>query len=336
MSRCCLLVLLLLPGHAWSQPHDPDPPLTGRPSNFSHIVGRYFIKAEAQPTEVFVEEPITLRVRIVGQGSPRFQPQRKNLHLFPDEVEENFFVEPVADQDRVLPDDNTWEFVYRLRPKTADVREIPGLRLIYYPSMPGRRGYQTTYAEPIEIIVKPKPPPNPEGLLKVVQAPEQLYRIASGPDVLLVVQQQTWWTPTVLILLTLGPPLVGTVGFFIGRRLFPDRVRRSQLRRSRAARKAVRALGSAGSAQRILQVLTCYLVERLDFPASEPTPHEVAEFLRRKGLDPAALQEWSRFLAACDACRFAPGSKSAQGPRADEALRLISAVETDPCLARSH
>src|SRR5947209_20450535 len=97
-----LLAMLRCPGLLSAQPSS-DPPLTGRPAQFSNIVGRYTIAATATPTEVPVEEPITLRVTIKGSGPPKYEPNRKHLHLFPERWANDFYIEPVPAEDRVQP-----------------------------------------------------------------------------------------------------------------------------------------------------------------------------------------------------------------------------------------
>src|SRR5262245_23101711 len=94
-----LLLALLDPATLPAQPA-VDPPVAGRPAQFSNIVGSYAISASAAPTEVPVEEPTTLRVTITGSGPAKYQPSRKSLHLFPDRWANDFYVEPVPSEDR--------------------------------------------------------------------------------------------------------------------------------------------------------------------------------------------------------------------------------------------
>ena len=47
--------------HLVAQPAPFEPPLEFRPPDYSHIVGTYDIKVTAEPTDVEVEGPITLR-----------------------------------------------------------------------------------------------------------------------------------------------------------------------------------------------------------------------------------------------------------------------------------
>ena len=159
---------------------DDDPPAIGRPDDFSHIAGKYRISAVAEPTDVFVGEPVTLIIRITGNGPDAFKPRRKNLHIFTPEVAEQFHIEPVPDQDRVVVvgRDTMWEFVFKLRPKNAEVSLIPAPRLVYYAINPQRKAYQTTYGPDMPLTVSDAPGfPVP---LQVVEAPERFYRQITG------------------------------------------------------------------------------------------------------------------------------------------------------------
>src|SRR5438552_10170266 len=112
-----VLSLLMLPAGLVLSAQDVEveiPPVT--PPNFSQVVGKYRLSSVATPTEVFVEEPITLKVYITGTGPVKYRPERKNLHIFPEDLADNFHLEAVAEQDKVFPEKGLWEFVYRLRP----------------------------------------------------------------------------------------------------------------------------------------------------------------------------------------------------------------------------
>src|SRR5262249_33303280 len=96
--------LLLLSARTFAQPASIDPPIVGRPENFSNIVGKYMITANAEPRETVVEQPITLTIKITGTGPAQYEPKRKYLHVLPD-WEDDFYVENVPDEDRITPDE---------------------------------------------------------------------------------------------------------------------------------------------------------------------------------------------------------------------------------------
>ena len=134
------LIFLAAATPVGAQNAEVEVPPVSRP-NFSQVVGDKFqMTSTAAPTEVYIEEPITLHVRISGQALQKYRPERMNLRIFPEDVAEDFYVEAVGDQDNYEPGKGLWEFVYRLRPKHEKVTHIPVLQLLYY--APGRRNFK--------------------------------------------------------------------------------------------------------------------------------------------------------------------------------------------------
>src|SRR2546428_62474 len=97
--RCLLLFLALLVAcPVRGQDAEADIPAVA-PPHFSQLVGKYRITSSAAPTEIHVEEPVTLTVRIAGEGPQRYRPERKSLQIFPDGLDDDFYVEAVPDRD---------------------------------------------------------------------------------------------------------------------------------------------------------------------------------------------------------------------------------------------
>src|SRR5258706_126919 len=141
MTRSFPMLGLLLVWHtfALAQPKGID-----RPDNYSKIEGKYAIKVRAEPTDVQVEEAITLRIYLTGSGPEKSEPKREHLRLFPDEWKHDFHILGLPEQDEVMRDKKTWLFVYRLKPKHAKVDAIDDIKLVYYdPNLPGEKKYVT-------------------------------------------------------------------------------------------------------------------------------------------------------------------------------------------------
>ncbi len=291
-------------------------PAVGRPPQYSGVEGQYALEVTAAPTTVHVEEPITLRVRIVGRGQP---PRRERLRLFPPGWERDFYIEEVPAEDQANPKAGTWDFVYRLRPKQERVQGISGLKLVYY--HPQRQRYQTAYQEPeyLPLSVKPRPARAEDWEVAAARAPASFYALAPV-DVESANPQAGWgW----VVLVVIGPPLACWLG---ARRRLGGRAAAGHA----AAQRALKEL-EAGAEPAWL-VLARYLRERLGYAGVEPTPADVARFLKRRGFARSLIEEARAFHAACDAARFAPSSGAADHLRG-EAIRLIGALETDKCLA---
>jgi hypothetical protein len=337
MVRAGLILAFLAAAGSAQQPDGDVPAVT--PAGFSQIVGRYQISVSAAPTEVRVEEPIVLTVRIAGTGPEQYRPQRKNLRVFPENFDNDFYVEDAADRDQYSAADKAWDFVYRIRPKRLDVSRIPELRLCYYD--PQTKKFPVSYSDEIPIKVTPRPDVTAGQLdLKVVQAPARFYQLRPAEE---VVRDDSLWPPPStegLAALLALPPALCLVWYRLWRRLYPDAAERRHRQRSRAARLALAYLEKqAPDVPRTRAAAVDYLRQRFELSATEPTPHEVAFFLKRLGVAKKLAAEWSSYLEECDRLRYAP---TADGERvspdqpklAVEAMRLIHALEADPCAGR--
>ena len=326
--RYGIVLLLLWPGLALAQRAPIDPPVAGRPAGFSNIVGKYVEpRIVAEPTEVQVEEPITLRIYITGEGPQKYEPKRESLRLFP-AWEDDFYVQDVREEDAVMRDKKTWLFVYRLRPKHTRIDAIDGIKLVFYnPEKSGKNKFQTERAERITIVVKPVPDTPPPVELPLTE-PDSFYRCADARSVLTKSTPRPIAPSGVQIAGFLAAiPLACLFGALAWRRYRPDEERRQQRQRSRAADRALAQLQAGTDAAWC--TVRLYLCERFDFPVDEPTPADVAAFLKRRGFAKELTTQSLAFFQACDAVRFTTG---ASPPLTGEAARLIHALEADPCV----
>src|SRR5437879_3845047 len=108
--------------------HKFEPPVSGRPANFSGAVGIFRVATRAEPTELRAEDPLTFTVRVAGSGALE-EVRRPELRHMPRFVKQ-FHIENLG--DRYLPEEKAHEFEYRLRPRSAQVNEIPSLPFVYY------------------------------------------------------------------------------------------------------------------------------------------------------------------------------------------------------------
>ncbi len=269
-----LLILCLLGmfGLAGDTTPPPEPPTLNRPTNFSHLMGQSFtITATATPTDVFVEDPIVLKVRI--HGTPPFPnrdylPQRKYLNIFPADVEKEFYLQGLPDRDEYDSASDTWIFYYQLLPRHEKVSAIPVLELVYYNSqLPVLDRYQPSTSSEISLHVKPPLPP-------VKVAPESMYHLSDAASVLRQGGDTSisWWGVVLGLIL---PPVASIVGYCWWRWLHPDQagwVRRRQSRAARQALKALHRLDGDAEGRGSGAILTQFLHARLDLLPAEPTP----------------------------------------------------------------
>lgn len=317
---------------------DPTPPIVGRPLDFSGAVGGPFtVTFAATPTTLAAEEPLTLTLRITGFGNLA-DLRRPDLAGF----DANFAVEPL--DDAVVPGGR--EFRYRLRPRTANVTEVPRYKFVYFnPRLPSNLGYQTTYADPVRLTVTAKSSPTSAKPTDVPEWMRQEFDWSYGApmpwldwldralgSVGLTIPaaaspRMTAWASTFALAL---PPLFCAAAWFVWRRRHPDAARAAARRRNRAAGVALRALQerSADPAARTATILGAYLHSRGAIADPHATSAEIAAHWRTSA-DRAALRTATvAVLRQCDTARFSPVPGNA--PTADEAARLVLAWEAEP------
>lgn len=324
---CCLAAVVVRAG-------DVDDaieiPVVGRPSNlpFSEAAGIFTVSARAEPTSVQVEQPLTFILSIHAETDrcPRFlPPHRLDLSQLRD-FDERFYILDDPKQDTYNAAQHRWEFVYRLKPRRADVTEIPGVPFVYFnPTIqPESKGFQTPYTDEIPLQVQAGqsvPPP-------VHQVPDLFLQTQTAAAVL--DRRGSWSVPgwPILTVLLVTPPFLCAMWYMIWRRLYPDAARRLKQRRSRAATLALKQLqrlprgATDERATHIAAAVTTYLQQRLDLQAAEPTPDEAARHLRAAGYPDTLTKRAEDFFHTCDLARFYPNASAASLPQSAQQLIL--------------
>jgi hypothetical protein len=248
------------------------------------------------------------------------------------------------------PDEPAWEFYYRLRPHETSVKEVPSWPFVYYrPGTlnPSMGNFQTTYVRKVPLRVTPRAQVQPSDVQGAVESrvPDRVLQLVEGPAVLQRDDVLTLPGPWTLVLWALAallaPPLVCLAVYRVWRHYYPDAARLARLRRSRAADHALMALRTAGKSGagdgtgRTAGVLSHYLRERLDLPAAEPTPVEVAHHLERSGVSAALAEKIVAFFHTCDISRFAPVAAAGSDDLPAAATQLILALEAELWLSQA-
>ena len=304
-------------------------PLVGRPPNFSGAAGLYRIEVAAKPTKVHVEEPIHLTVTIVSlqPGALSSPPQRDKLRLFSADMERNFFIEPLPEEDR--SHDGSWEFHWRLMPKHARAREIPPMEFVYYQSSPPTGFKAADGAHSIALDVKPRIDTNLAGS---TSANEQFQHLVEGQSILRrnrTSEQMIWLAVTWLVL----PPLTCFAIFHVWRRLFPEAAERLRRQRSRALRTALAKLARLRTPTtiQVRAIVADYLRLRADLPQGEPTPVEARNRLGTCHADPELAERTEAFFQTCDAELFSPQRTAQACNLRDTATQLLISLESSLC-----
>ena len=122
-------------------------PEQGRPAEFTGAVGRFQLSVEAQPTQVAVGDPVTLRVLVEGEGNmAAVQPLQVDtaagVKLYDPKVEEEERITNGVYGGRRL-------FEYILIPEQGGTLNIPPLRFAYFDPHQGH--YEVLKSAPITI-----------------------------------------------------------------------------------------------------------------------------------------------------------------------------------------
>ncbi len=303
-------------------------PVVGRPPGpFSEASGRHFlVSATAEPTTVQAEQPVLFTLRVQADGRVYRPPQRLDLTQL-SSFNDNFYIDdPKLDTHDAAT--QTWQFVYRLKPRRTDVTEIPSVEFVYFnpeilTDKPEKRFQRPLTDEiPLRVTVHESIPPPPKPV------PELFLQTQTGPELL---AHRAPWSPPgwpLLAALLLIPPLFCAAWYLVWRRLYPDAARRIQQRRSRAAKLALKQLqrlpqdAPEARAAHIAAAVTTYLQQRLDLPTAEPTPTEAAVHLRIAGCPDALTKRAEQFFQTCDAVRFYPNASATELPTSAQQLIL--------------
>lgn len=337
LQALILLAPTYMPGDIGALSDKDDIPVVGRPVDlpFSEASGWFEVQSRAEPTTLQAETPLTFTFTVRAVRPTRHPPQRLDLRQLPDFAEQ-FYIED-SSEEATRPDDRSWEFVYRLKPRRIGVREIPSLPFVYFNPylLTARKGFQVHYTDPIALRVLPH-----DTVQVPVQGPESAFVLARGPGVL---ERQTPWTPPnpgTIAALLLTPPLGCFAWYLVWRRMYPDAARLASQRRSRAARRALnslraaRRLDAASRAARTAAIVAGYLQQRLDLASVEPTPHETALLFEQHGFSSELTEQAIDFFEMGDRARFLPvGSGETVSPAElhNAAFQFILAVEAETC-----
>jgi len=301
-------------------------PEEGRPADFAGAIGQWNLEVIAKPTEVAVGDPITLTIKVAGNGNIDTVPAPTIGSL------EGFKTYDPTTKTTKDELNTTGERIIQqvLIPKTTEVKEVPEVRLVYFD--PVAKTYKVAAQQPIRLMVKA----GGGSQTTIVSGGARLRREEKlgqdivylkgdlGPAIAAIpfYATPTFWTLNVL-------PVLGLLGS-IGWKRRTDKLRGdvAYARRSRAARNARKLLDSASSYDEVQRALQQYLGDRLNIPAGGITASVVDEQLVPRGVNGQLASDTKACFEACDAARFAGGNtgSGAQATR-EKVERLIDELE---------
>jgi hypothetical protein len=313
-----------------------EPPLAGQPEFFDGAVGSFRVIMRATPTDLQPDEALTLTVRITALSPVLHPPRRPDLRNRP-EFAARFHIDRTRDTSpRELPTERSWEFDYRLRPKSPSVREVPPLRFDYFRPgfVPIEAGYQTSWAYALPLHIEARET-RADSADAPIQPSDAFFQVSIDQS-LLARHGSTSISTWALSGWLLAAPLLCTLWYGYWRWRFPDAEQRARQRRSSAARRALADLRSAHKdrlqvqPRRSAEAVTRYLHQRFDLAFATPTSHDISDFLLAHGCTPALASRTADLFRAVDRARYAPNAPQHSDWIA-EASDLILALEAVPC-----
>ncbi|HOA71800.1 MAG TPA: BatD family protein [Phycisphaerae bacterium] len=336
MGRLMMTSSMPLAAQATVAPIEVLPlPVEGKPAWFSGAVGRYTIEASAKPTEVAVGDPITLTLRIDGDGNLQ-ELQPPPLAELP-ELTERFRVpsEPLAGE---VGSDGK-RFSVSIRAVSDDVASIPPIPFAFFD--PREEKYVTVYTESIPLKVTPADKLAVSQIVDSTGNRQAVGRLTESAGGILanytgmrevLTPQDVRWGPLTWMALVL-PPIGFVVCWMVQSRSHRLRTDVGFARRRRAKRDAVARLRSANStrdaAGAVSLALGQYVADRCNLPSGGMTRAAVVSELQARAVNEELVREIDALLAECEAIHYAgSGTRSPEELR-NAALRCIDRLERE-------
>ena len=316
-----------------------------QPDTFRGAVGQFDISASVEPTEVDVNEPITLRVTVEGQG---------NVDTFPPpelpELDDWRVFEATSSTNSELRD--AYLFGSRVDeqlwiPSKGGQYTIPAITYTYFD--PDTQTYETANTEPIPVNVigeeaqeEPVAAPTVASAPSAPSAPNPAHSVAEPLNV-----DIRHIKPVPAVLTAARPSLISRLNYRIAWVMplllfvihFVWQWQRQQLaanpsliRRSRAHKNARHILEQARKQKSDLytainQALTGYLSDKLDQPIKGLTQNALVDLLQQKGLEPSLTEHVNDILMESERGSFAP--KGMKGGKAESLVKQTEKLLAD-------
>ncbi|NKB65552.1 MAG: hypothetical protein GKR89_00700 [Candidatus Latescibacteria bacterium] len=312
-------------------------PEAGRPAGFSGAVGQFAMAAVAQPQEVAVGDPVTLKVQIAGRGhlAQLKAPAIDQLGAF--KVYDPKMEEQVRVENGRYGGSRTFEYI--LIPQEGGVLEIPPLQLAYFD--PETASYKIARSEAQSIVAR--------GELAEADGQASLRR----KDILEMGQDIRHIKPD-LQSLDSGHALHDSALFWGGQLLLPlgfvslllyqrhrqrlegdqayARRRRSRGQASKRLATAQDLLNQEESAAfhaEVQRAVTQFIADRFNVSAAGLSAASLAADLGSMGMAEETIEQLVDLLERCDFARFAPTASTGAEMEAvhGQAVRLIAQLE---------
>jgi hypothetical protein len=293
-------------------------PAQNRPASFKGMVGSFEMKANINPLEVNVNDPVTLTINISGSGNLKMLD--KPEIQFPANLEA--FDPNITDNVRVAASgvSGSRQFEYLLIPRTGGTYEIPAIQFSYFDPAAGRYVTRTSNSYTIEVIGSSIA--SGDGISGARQEDVQYLtsdiRFIKNQSFRLHPAGTLFYRSNLFYLLIIGSIVTFGILLLLWRRQIKLESDKALMRNRKARKMAQKRLKKAGhflkSANKsefydeIFRALWGYLSDKLDIQVSKLNKEAVAEEFAQREVPTELAEKFLETLNECEFARFAPGS----------------------------
>jgi hypothetical protein len=307
-------------------------PTAGRPADYTGAVGDYQFVYTANPTNLKVGDPVTLKMDINGTGN-------FNTVLGPKLDSTTGFKVYEA---QVKTEENRKSFTQVLIPETETVTQLPRAVFSYFD--PKARQFKTIDQGPIQIKVEKPKEEAPSQVIGPMPGPAALKGQKSdelGRDIIFIKESPGRWhrkgdvfykTPLFAALFIL--PFIFLAAFYVyeGRqsRIRSDSVYAGRLTAFKSARRELRGLKNRLKGdpkdfyEAVFKTLQDYLGYKLSIPSHGITCSVAESELSARDVDGETMRKVRSLFTACDEARFA--FKQADGYKMRDDMKELREV----------
>jgi hypothetical protein len=289
------------------------------PSSYQGAVGQFEIRAEVDTNHTVIDEPVTLKVRISGQG---------NINNLADPVwsegpEWRAFDSQASNSTQFeggnLIGSRTYERI--LVPTQAGTLIIPAIEFGFF--NPETISYQTISTQPFEIVVESSVTGSTAASPDIISGSDALRNESPNNNIRPNKPAPPKWIQGSTLLTTLpGYWLLWTLPLFLlmGQLGWQQHLKSwkndpSQRRRNGAAKKARRAVRAAYKRPAEVydaagQILITFISEKLTRPISGLTQDELDQLLRSEGVAEDLIERVQNCITLSESGRYAPSGEN--------------------------
>ncbi|NNE07490.1 MAG: protein BatD, partial [Gemmatimonadetes bacterium] len=302
-------------------------PKEGRPPSFTGTVGKFQFQASVDRNQVKANEPVTLKVKIWGDGNVA-------TATIPDLVlSESFKVYDSGSNTSTTKPNyklrGQKEYTRVIVPRFGGEYELPAISFSYFD--PEKKEYVTHTSSTFPLVVE-GPRNNPELAQNEVERMEEDLRFLKEPATIEWKRNGSRVSGWLLVTANAAPLLL-LGGVFLARvrreRTGRDPVRARARRADASARRALagaqkirETAGDKEFAGTLSQALFHYLRDKMNLPVSGMTKRVLLSALESRSLPPETVTNLASWIDRCDRARFANEELSP-----DDRRRLLEEAE---------